>query len=86
MNCCLKILHINLHILYILYIKTSSRMQELLKYIKYIKSYRKNNFIIFVSLVFYVVLHLNLKKLRFTGEPMTQRTCQSRGNVNHVRM
>ena len=25
----------------------------------------------------YVILHLNLKRFIFTGEPMTQRTCQS---------
>ena len=42
--------------------------------------------LIFVSLVFYVVLHLNLKRLRFTGEPVTQRTRQSHVNVNHVIM
>ena len=35
---------------------------------------------------FYVILNLNLKRLGFTGEPMTQWTCQSRANVNHVRM
>ena len=42
--------------------------------------------LVFVSLVFYVVFHLNLKQLRFTGEGMTQWTCQSHVNVNHVRM
>ena len=34
----------------------------------------------------YVILHLNLKQLGFTGEPVTQRTRQSRMNVIHVRM
>ena len=33
----------------------------------------------------YVILHLNLKRLRFTVGPMTQRTRQSRENVNPVR-
>ena len=42
-------------------------------------------FYFFVSFVFYVVLHLNMKQFRFTGEPMTQQTCQSYANVNHVR-
>ena len=32
----------------------------------------------------YIVLHLNLKRLGFTGEPMTRRTHQSRANVNHI--
>ena len=36
---------------------------------------------------FYVigVLHLNLKTLGFTGEPVTQQTRQSHLNVIHVR-
>ena len=34
----------------------------------------------------YIILHLNLKSLGFTGEPVTQWTHQSRANVNHVRM
>ena len=34
---------------------------------------------------FDVILHLNLKRLEFTGEPVTQWTFQSRVNVNHVR-
>ena len=38
------------------------------------------------QLVFYVELHFNLKQLRFTGEPMTQQTCLSCLNVNHVGM
>ena len=33
---------------------------------------------------FYVIFHLNLKRLGFTGEPVTRRTHQSRVNVNHV--
>ena len=35
---------------------------------------------------FYVILHLNLKWLGFTGEPVTHCTCQSSMNVIHVRM
>ena len=34
---------------------------------------------------FYVILHLNLNRLGFTGEPVSRRTCQSRANVIHVR-
>ena len=34
----------------------------------------------------YIILHLNLKQLGFTGDPMTQSTCQSCVNVNHIRM
>ena len=34
----------------------------------------------------YVILHLYLKRLGFTGEPLTQWTCQSHVNINHVRM
>ena len=33
----------------------------------------------------YIILHLNLKRLRLTGEPVTQRTRQSREKVIHVR-
>ena len=33
----------------------------------------------------YVILHLNLKRLGFTGEPMTRRTRQSHSIVIHVR-
>ena len=32
----------------------------------------------------YIILHLNLKRLGFTGEPMYQRPRQSRANVNHM--
>ena len=32
----------------------------------------------------YIILHLNLKRLRFTGESMTQQTRQSHANVIHV--
>ena len=34
---------------------------------------------------FYIILHLNLERLGFTGEPVTQWTRQSRENVNHLR-
>ena len=34
---------------------------------------------------FYVILYLNLKRLGFTGEPVTRRTRQSYANVFHVR-
>ena len=34
---------------------------------------------------FYVILHLNLNRLGFTGEPVTRRTHQSHANVIHVR-
>ena len=34
----------------------------------------------------YIILHLNLKQLGFTGDPMTQSTWQSCVNVNHIRM
>ena len=33
----------------------------------------------------YIILHLNLKRLGFTGEPVTRWTRQSRDNVIHVR-
>ena len=32
----------------------------------------------------YVILRLNIKRLGFTGEPVTRRTRQSRASVNHV--
>ena len=35
---------------------------------------------------FVFVIHLNLKQLRFSGEPMTQYTHESHANMNHVRM
>ena len=34
---------------------------------------------------FYIMLHLNLKQLGFTGETMTQWTCQLHANVIHMR-
>ena len=34
----------------------------------------------------HVILHLNIKRLGFTGEPVTRRMRQSRANVNHVGM
>ena len=34
---------------------------------------------------FHIILHLNLKRLGFTGEPVTRRTRQSHANVIHVR-
>ena len=34
-----------------------------------------------VIICFHVILHLNLKRLGFTGEPVTRRTCQSHVNV-----
>ena len=33
----------------------------------------------------HIILRLNIKRLGFTGEPVTRRTCQSRASVNHVR-
>ena len=71
--------------LYIIYIKTSSRIQELSKYIKYIKSYIQNN-LYFCLTSFLFVIHLNLKQLGFSGQPMTQYTSESHANVNHMRM
>ena len=35
---------------------------------------------------FVFVFHLNLKQLGFSGEPMTQYTCESCANINHIRM
>ena len=32
----------------------------------------------------YIILHLNLKRLRFTSQPVTCRTHQSHMNVNHI--
>ena len=34
---------------------------------------------------FHVMLHLNLKRIGFTGEPVTRWSRQSRANVIHVR-
>ena len=34
---------------------------------------------------FHVLLHLNLKRLRFTGEPMTRQTHRSHVNVIYMR-
>ena len=34
---------------------------------------------------FHVMLHLNLKRIGFTGEPVTRRSRQSRANVIHLR-
>ena len=34
---------------------------------------------------FYVILHLNPKRLGFTSEPVTRRTRQSQANVIHVK-
>ena len=31
-------------------------------------------------------MHSSLKQLRFSGEPTTQCTCESRAYVNHMRM
>ena len=87
MNCYLQnTLHINLHILFIIHIKTSSRIQAFSKCIKYIKGYKQNNFLLFCLTCFLFVLHLNLKQLGFSGEPMTQPTHESSANVNHMRM
>ena len=33
----------------------------------------------------YTILHLNLKRLGFTGEPVTRRTRQSHMNMIHLR-
>ena len=34
---------------------------------------------------FHVILHLNLKRIGFTGEPVTRGTHQSHANVIHMR-
>ena len=42
-------------------------------------------FLLFCLTCFVFVMHLNLKQLVFTGEPMTQYTRESCWNTNHVR-
>ena len=48
------------------------------------KIYTKQVLILEIT-CFYVILHLNLKQLGFTGETVTQWTHQSHANVIHVR-
>ena len=43
-------------------------------------------FLLFCETCFLFVIHLNFKLLGFSGEPMTQHTCQSCTNMNHMRM
>ena len=43
-------------------------------------------FLLFCLTCFLFVLHLNLKQLGFSGEPMTQPTHESHANMNHMRM
>ena len=83
MNCYLQ-KHINLHILYIIQVKTSSKIQELSKFNKYIKSSQENmtEFGLYISI--YVSFEFKVE-IRFSGEPMTQYTRESRANVNHMR-
>ena len=40
----------------------------------------------FGTTCFYFLHHLNFNLIRFSGEPMTQQTCQSFDNVNPVGM
>ena len=40
--------------------------------------------LLFCLTCFLFVLHLNFKQLGFSGEPMTQHTCQSPANMNFV--
>ena len=47
------------------------------KSMKYSKSYTQNKLKLFGTTSCYITLHLNLKRLGFTGEPITQWTCQS---------
>ena len=44
------------------------------------------HFLLYCLTCFVFVIHLNLNRLRFSGEPMTQYTCESHANMNNVRM
>ena len=42
-------------------------------------------FLLFCYTCFLFVLHLNFKQLGFSGEPVTQFTCESHVNMNRMR-
>ena len=71
----------NLHILLNSLCKPTINIQESRKLIKYIKSYKQNNFL-FCETCFLFAIHLNSKQLRFSVEPLTQPTGQSRANAH----
>ena len=43
-------------------------------------------FLLFCETCFLFVIHLNLKQLGFSAEPITQYTCESHANVNPMGM
>ena len=81
-------LHINLHILllFIIYIKTSSNIPESSKSMKDIKSYQENMIEILEKFYFISSSFEFQVGIRLSGETMTQPSCQSSENVNHVRI
>ena len=86
MNCCLQ-KHTTHQYTYFIYYSCQNKF----KYSRIIKKhqvYQKllaKQYLKFCLTCFLFVIHLNLKQIRSTGEPMTQYTDETCGNVNHVR-
>ena len=75
--------YISICIFYLFF--TSRQLQEFKNYQITSSTSKVTSTTIFIVLLIFV-LHLNFKQLGFLCGPMTQHTCQSHGNVNHMRM
>ena len=59
--------------------------QKIIKIHQVHQQLQAEQFYLFCYTCFLFVMHLNLKQLRFSGEPVTQYTCESHENMNCMR-
>ena len=87
MNCCLPkhTTHQYIYFIYYLY-QDKFKNSRIIKIHQVHQKIHTKQFLLFCLTCFVFVIHLNLKRLGFSGEPMTQYTCESHVNMNHVRM
>ena len=87
MNCCLQ-KHTTHKFTYYIYYSYQDKFKNsrIIKIHQVHQNLHTKQFLLFCLTCFVFIIHLNLKQLGFSGEPMTQYSHESHVNVNHVRM
>ena len=87
MNCCLQ-KYTTHRFTYFIYYSHQDKFKNsrIIKIHQAHQKIHKKQFLLFCITCFVFVIHLNLKRLGFSGEPVAQYTHESCANVNHMRM
>ena len=83
MNCCLQnyTTHQFTYLIYYSY-QDKFKNSRIIKIHQVHQKLQAKQLLLFCQTCFLFVLHLSFKQLGFSGEPMTQCTCQSHANMN----